>query len=78
MTQSIDYCPHFSYHAVKEHMLLNGSNEQRGIVLAHLDNLLAAKQSLDREVKRLREGIERLRQRHGQEEGWKELKEMLE
>lgn len=59
-------------------MLLNGSNEQRGIVLAHLDNLLAAKQSLDREVKRLREGIERLRQRHGQEEGWKELKEMLE
>ena len=30
------------------------------------------------EVKRLREGIELLRQRHGQEEGWKELKEMLE
>ena len=32
----------------------------------------------DKEIKRLREGIERLRQRHGQEEGWKELKEMLE
>ena len=33
------------------------------------------------EVKRLREGIEHalhIRLRHGQEEGWKELKEMIE
>ena len=36
-----------SYHAVKEHILLNGSNEQRDIIL---DNLLA-------ETQRLRRGI---------------------
>tara|TARA_X000001382_G_scaffold94483_1_gene68971 strand:- start:1209 stop:1454 length:246 start_codon:yes stop_codon:yes gene_type:complete len=39
-----------SYHAVKEHILLNGSNEQRDIILPHLDNLLA-------ETQRLRRGI---------------------
>ncbi len=35
----------------------------------------------EREVKRLREGIEHalhIRLRHGQEEGWKELKELIE
>ena len=45
----------------------------------HADALLVADAPLLlAEVMRLREGIERLRQRHGQEEGWKELKEMLE
>ena len=45
----------------------------------HADALLVADAPLLlAEIKRLREGIERLRQRHGQEEGWKELKEMLE
>ncbi len=32
----------------------------------------------DKEIKRLREVIELLRQRHEQEEGWKELKELIE
>jgi hypothetical protein len=38
-------------------------------------------EELDAEVKRLREGIEHafhIRLRHGQEEGWKELKELIE
>jgi len=42
--------------------------------LTMLDELLA-------EIKRLREGIEHalhIRLRHGQEEGWKELKELIE
>lgn len=38
-----------SYHAVKEHILLNGSNEQRDIILPHLDNLLAEIQRLNRD-----------------------------
>ncbi len=42
----------------------------------------AAKQvALEKEVKRLREGIEHalhIRLKHGQEEGWKELKELIE
>tara|TARA_R110000803_G_scaffold82288_1_gene148413 strand:+ start:39699 stop:39929 length:231 start_codon:yes stop_codon:yes gene_type:complete len=43
MTKIID-----SYHEVKEHILLNGSNEQRDIILPHLDNLLAETQRLNR------------------------------
>ena len=44
-------------------------------------NLVADAPLLLAEVKRLREGIEyalHIRLRHGQEEGWKELKELIE
>ena len=43
--------------------------------------LMADAPKLLAEVKRLREGIEHalhIRLRHGQEEGWKELKELIE
>ena len=51
-----------------------GGNEATLILLNDAPLLLA-------EVKRLREGIEHalhIRLRHGQEEGWKELKELIE
>ena len=53
---------------------INQNNEANAKLIADAPKLLA-------EVKRLREGIEHalhIRLRHGQEEGWKELKELVE
>ena len=50
------------------------NHPQNKVLIADAPLLLA-------EVKRLREGIEHalhIRLRHGQEEGWKELKELIE
>jgi hypothetical protein len=67
---------------------LTGSKDMRCVPSTHRfgknsadQRLIADAPLLLAEVKRLREGIEHalhIRLRHGQEEGWKELKELIE